>query len=107
MLPCTQTRVGGSTGTTTVASPATTRSLCATGSHEVPFVGSPGPGTSGVKRACAEAVWPARSTNGFGVKRRSRTTFVGNAAPVAPRSRTWGSPRSRHEPVSVLWIRSV
>jgi len=60
--PCSQTGVGGLTGTSSEPGPlGETRIRAALGSHG-PVCCSPTPGTSGEKRACAYAESPGAST---------------------------------------------
>ncbi len=94
--PCSQTGVGGLDCTVVVPPPgAAIRNAYARGSHR-PFDrrGSPGPGTSGEKRAVARAICPGRSVTGADVSASGLgpRTCVGSGLLRRPSSWTRGRP---------------
>lgn len=70
---------------------------CAVRSQLRPATGSPGPGTSGEKRAWARAPWPCLRTTGTVrmPRRTAGTTFVGSGCFRRLRSWNRGSPETR------------
>ena len=94
IAPCSQTGVGGCTGAIAFAPPGgiVTRTRYAVGSQRDPD--SPGPGTSGLKRALALAKPPGRRTTRTAVSapRFSAVTRVGSFRPFRPMSCSAGRP---------------